>query len=481
MESFNPDNTILIVDPDQVSRDLYKLLLKKYYQIFVASSPSEAIEILKTNDIKVVLADQLLSEIPVLEFFNQISTLYSRSERILIATTLDNQLISNAVQIGKVFNYILKPFETYNLKCLIDNAIEKHNLQKQNDILILSLKQGNKELEYLFNKLKGEEEKFREIFNSSQDPIVIIRKNGVIIEANSNAQKTFDFKMNDFGKINILALIHHEYYKKTYRFLTLLQLTEQPLFETRMLTTGDEWKSFEINGDSIRFQNDTALLLIMRDTTERRETEKKILQAVIQTEESERRKFAQELHDGIGPLLSTAKLYLQWLRKPDSKIDIESALNKIEETLEETIGSVREVSNNLSPNALVNLGLEAAIKSILDRIKVSDINCKLSVELDTRLHINLESTIYRILGECINNTLKHAQAQNLSIDITQTAKSIDVRYQDDGNGFDVEKTLAAARGNGLANMQNRVISLGGSFLINSEPNEGTVIICNFLL
>jgi signal transduction histidine kinase len=237
-----------------------------------------------------------------------------------------------------------------------------------------------------------------------------------------------------------------------------------------------------MNGHAIHFQGTDALLLIMRDLTERKETEKKVLQAIIQTEESERRRFAQELHDGIGPLLSTAKLYLQWILKPNAKIDTEVALHKIEETLEETIASVREVSNNLSPNTLVNFGLEAAIKTILERINdISDISCKLNVDIDQRLPFDLEATIFRIVGESINNSIKHARAKNINIQINKTESVVYVNYQDDGVGFDVESVMKASKGNGLSNMKSRVVSMGGEIELVSHIDFGTKISFKFFL
>lgn len=482
MESLKSENKILFVDPEKENLELYRLLFKKYYTIFLAESAIDAYRVLRENDIKVVVAEQYQKEKSGTLFFKDIAELFPRAERILLTGTIDNQVIIDAINIGSIFHYVSRPFQSDNFKSIIDKAIEKHNLQKQNDILIMGLKQSNKELEYLLIRLKVEEEKFRDIFNSTQDPIVIVKKSGEIVEANILAQKTFGIKSEDMGYVSFTGLIHPDFNKKTLRFLMMLQLSESALFESLMRISDGNYKSFEMNGHAIHFQGMDALLLIMRDLTERKETEKKVLQAIIQTEESERRRFAQELHDGIGPLLSTAKLYLQWILKPNAKIDTEVALRKIEETLEETIASVREVSNNLSPNTLVNFGLEAAIKTILERINdISDISCKLIVDIDQRLPFDLEATIFRIIGESINNSIKHSRAKNINIQVCKSQGMVYVNYQDDGVGFDVEGVMKLSKGNGLSNMKSRVVSMGGEIELISHVNFGTKINCKFFL
>ncbi|MBN2166368.1 MAG: PAS domain S-box protein [Marinilabiliaceae bacterium] len=480
MNTITSENKILIVDPESENLELFKLLLKDQFLVYLAQTPGEAFKILEKEDIKVIIADQLQMDMSATEFFRLSAERFPRAERILITGTIDNEVILDAIEVGKVFHYVLKPFRSKNLQGIIDKAIEKHNLQKQNDVLILGLKQSNKELEYILSKLKDEEEKFRDIFNATNDPIIIIDKQGLVIELNSNAKDNFG--INNSDECNLIDFVHPDYHQRTKRFLMMLQLSEKSLFETLMKNADNQWKSYEINGHEISFLGNNASLLILRDTTERKETEKKVLQAIIQTEESERRRFAQELHDGIGPLLSTAKLYLQWILKPNAKIDFTTALHKIEETLEETIMSVREVSNKLSPNTLVNFGLEAAINSILERISAaSELNCKLYCDIPKRLEFDMEATIFRIIGESINNTIKHAQAKNINIQIIRGEKSVDILYQDDGKGFDVETVLNGSGGNGLANMSSRVVSMDGTIEFKSEIGKGTTIKCKFFL
>lgn len=482
MSENHSEDIVLIVDPEQDSLDLFRLLFKKNYTILTAETPSEAFTLLKQHDIKVMVVEQMQREQPGIVFLRDASMLYPRTERILVTGTPDNHTLMDAFNIGGVFHYVLKPFQSGNLKGIIDKAIDKHNLRRQNDLLISDLQKKNRELGRLLNRLKVEEEKFRDIFNSSRDPIIILDMGGIIAEANEHACTSFGFSRDDLGLINFLGIIHSDYAKTTQQFFTSLTLSDASLFETIVRTSDAQWKTFEINGHSIQFQGTNALLLLLRDTTERKETEKKILQTIIQTEESERRHFAQELHDGIGPLLSTAKLYLQWMNKPNSKVDKHAAIDKIEQTLDETIQSVRQISNRLSPTTLVNFGLEAAIKSIFDRVNdISELKCNLKCNIDQRLPFDLEATIFRIVGESVNNTIKHAQASEVDVYVVRENNKVTMSYRDDGVGFDVDALLQQPRGNGLSNMKSRVVSMGGNIEIESGTGIGTYIGCKFVL
>lgn len=482
MTDSHPEDIVLIVDPEQDSLDLFRLLFKKNYSILTAETPSEAFALLKAHDVKVMVVEQMQREQPGIVFLRDASMLYPRTERILVTGTPDNHTLMDAFNIGGVFHYVLKPFQAGNLKGIIDKAIDKHNLRKQNDFLISDLQKKNRELGRLLNRLKVEEEKFRDIFNSSRDPIIILDQGGIIAEANEHACSSFGFTRDDLGLINFLGIIHNDHVKATQHFFSGLSLSVTSLFETIVRTSDAQWKTFEINGHTIHFQGTNALLLLLRDTTERKETEKKILQTIIQTEESERRHFAQELHDGIGPLLSTVKLYLQWMNKPNSKVDKHAAIDKIEQTLDETIQSVRQISNRLSPTTLVNFGLEAAIKSIFDRVNdISELKCNLRCNIDHRLPFDLEATIFRIVGESVNNTIKHAQASEVDVYVVRENNKVTMSYRDDGVGFDVEALMQQPRGNGLSNMKSRVVSMGGNIEIESGTGIGTYIGCKFVL
>lgn len=202
--------------------------------------------------------------------------------------------------------------------------------------------------------------------------------------------------------------------------------------------------------------------------------ERQILNSVIETEERERMNFSQELHDGLGPLLSAAKMYVQLLGKPKTKLIRDDIMKDIEKLLEESSKTVREISFKLSPHILQNYGLPEALKAFAEKIKeTSPIAYKIEYGEMKRFNDKMEIIVYRIICECITNTIKHAQADRIYIKMDLTSNSLAVDYHDNGKGFDVDNV--SLTGIGLLNIKSRIKSLNGSMSIISLPEDGTTI------
>ena len=212
---------------------------------------------------------------------------------------------------------------------------------------------------------------------------------------------------------------------------------------------------------------------VVRDITENKQVQKNIVKAIILTEEKERTHFSKELHDGLGPLLSTIKLYLQWSERSKSEQSREEIVRKAEEVIEDALQAVKEISNKLSPHLLINYGLVSAIQSFLNKLEeTSPIHIEFNSNINRRLGDEIEAAIYRAVTECVNNTIKHSEAQNATIGLRDNGEQIKVSYKDDGVGFDLEKVLAIKKGLGLFNLQNRIQNIGGKINMYSEPGKG---------
>ncbi len=199
-------------------------------------------------------------------------------------------------------------------------------------------------------------------------------------------------------------------------------------------------------------------------------------------EERERKSFAQELHDGLGPLLSAAKMYLQWITQTEDKQDIPNLLNKTQVLLDEAHKTSREISHNLSPHILQNFGFVAALRNFIEHTKLSKTLAVKFNEDDEilknyfkKLGIQKETILYRVLTESINNTLKHAQASEIGISIQLKKNILEIIYNDNGIGFDTNQTLISTTGLGLFNMKYRIEAINGIFTLSSKPGEGTKI------
>ncbi len=205
----------------------------------------------------------------------------------------------------------------------------------------------------------------------------------------------------------------------------------------------------------------------------RRETEKRVLAAVIKTEEQERQRFAKELHDGLGPLLSVIKMLVSGLDGNNSmEVNDKIKLN-LRQAVDEAICGVRDISANISPHILNNFGLKDAVEAFIKRLRQTEnfkvcFTTNLSAE---RFSYNVEVVVYRVICELINNTLRHANATKVTIDLQLEEGVLYLEYSDNGIGFDVS-ALTGHEGMGLNNMRYRLQSGNGDIEIVSEHGKG---------
>lgn len=211
---------------------------------------------------------------------------------------------------------------------------------------------------------------------------------------------------------------------------------------------------------------------INRLTHQRKLTNKRILTAVLRTEEKTRAEFSRELHDGLGPLLSSVKISMSVLAKGEHTPEEREILSSTTAVVDEAIRSLREISNNLSPQVLNDFGLKRGISNFIGK---STVLKKFDVDFSTNLHAerfdsNVEVIIYRVVCELINNSLKHAGCKHIKFSLDYGDNCLTLRYSDDGRGFNPDAVMDC--GMGLSNISSRVHSLGGEVSITSRPGEG---------
>lgn len=203
------------------------------------------------------------------------------------------------------------------------------------------------------------------------------------------------------------------------------------------------------------------------------------IDAMIEGQEKERQRIANDLHDNLGSLLATLKLHFQNLKIKKDRIQSEQdlLLQKTDELIEEAYQKVRSIAH--AKNAGVNAqdGLLPAVRNFAS--KVSIIN-KLVIEveehgMDNRLENTLEITIFRIIQELITNVIKHAQATEAIIHLTHYEDSINLMVEDNGIGFDISQ-IKPGETMGLYSIQKRIENLGGQVTIDSIAQKGTAVI-----
>ena len=227
----------------------------------------------------------------------------------------------------------------------------------------------------------------------------------------------------------------------------------------------------------VPFMNDKGkpyqYLAIRYEITERKRVEQelqKMMTTIINVQEEERKRLSRNLHDGIGQNLYS---HLITINRLLSEMD-HPLLEQMQKEATQLIEEIRDISWELRPSVLDDLGLVPAIRSFLSRFSESyHIDVFLECVLNRRLDISIELTIYRIIQEALTNIRKYAEVSKATVTIREMDQIVRVMIEDKGKGFELD---SQSRGVGLFSMDERTRAVGGELTINSLPGKGTRII-----
>ncbi|CAN5596242.1 hypothetical protein BH09BAC4_BH09BAC4_02120 [soil metagenome] len=202
-----------------------------------------------------------------------------------------------------------------------------------------------------------------------------------------------------------------------------------------------------------------------------RQLELKSLRAMIEGQEGERSRIARDLHDGLGIQLSRIKLFVE-AHQDELPLSVKDPLNQF---LDEACSETRLISNDLRPYALSTFGLIPALEDLVQKLNLVN---KTKLVLDhygenPTLGDEAAVMIYRVVQELLNNALKHAHAQTVTVQLMVNDETTLISVDDDGQGADFDNLLA--KGNGIGNIKSRIAYLGGQVIWQSEPGKGTSV------
>ena len=221
-----------------------------------------------------------------------------------------------------------------------------------------------------------------------------------------------------------------------------------------------------------------SLILIVRLMNSLIRTNRELLRNTMKVEQSERKRIAMDLHDGLGAMLSSVGLYSKILEKEfKGNKQASSNLNQITQLSNQALQTVSEVINNLNPSILKRHNIVESLDRFCSRInKVGNLKLQFNAdEFFGKMDKSREVILYRICSELINNTIKHANATKASIVLSRTTKVM-LKYQDNGIGFNRDELLVSdINGMGLTNIIDRVESIGGQCLIDTSKGNGFAI------
>lgn len=201
---------------------------------------------------------------------------------------------------------------------------------------------------------------------------------------------------------------------------------------------------------------------------------------LIEAQESERRRIARELHDRIGQALTAVKINLQTIQRLPDSASSAAYLEESIETVERALQQVRNLSLDLRPSLLDDLGLVAALRWYVDRqAQRAGFSALFTADpFDARLPTEVETTCFRVAQEALTNIVRHSRARRVEVQLRHSETELQLLIHDDGAGFDVQAALdSSMRGAslGLLGMRERVHLVGGKIEIESSPAAGTEI------
>lgn len=476
----DPEKKVLIVEYDQ-GNELAAVKKTKDvtfpFEVVMASTISEALIRLRESIFQAVVSDFYLKDGVGTDLIRTLAG----TPLIILAAEGSEETALEALDAG-ANDYLIKDNLHNYLKLLpititkaIEQRIQQYELERYRTQLENIVEERTNELIDMYGKLQESETNFKNIFNSTSDGMIITDYDFNFLEANNAVLKQFGIT-KDFlsGHVLIDNLMPAFRIHIEERKIKLLNGTPVGNFEVEIKSpVNDKIVPYEINSVPIVFNRKNAILTLMRNITERKFIARKLFETIIQTEEEERSRIARDLHDEIGPLISALKIYTTSFVESKSldkknKLAVEMGI-----IIRDVIESVKNISNDMSPHVLVNFGLSAAIQNFIDLFS-KNTRIELSSNLKaTRFSSIVESVIYRIFKELINNTVKHASASGIFINLDYADSALVCNYRDNGSGFDwLQLVNSQSKGMGISNIITRIQSLGGEYEIQTEQGHG---------
>ncbi|MCD4692604.1 MAG: PAS domain S-box protein [Calditrichales bacterium] len=317
------------------------------------------------------------------------------------------------------------------------------------------------------------------MFDYSSDLIFLSDLKSDFIEVNKVACDLLEYNKEELMQMNfrdIKTPKHREFVSKNIK--NIIEKRKYT-YETEHVTKSGKIVPIEMSSRIVDYEDEQVIISVGRNITDRKTFERKLLSTIIATEEKERKRFSADLHDGLSPILSTIKLYSDLLKKDEfNNTSKEEIIHNIEELTDLAISSAKEIARNITPDILHDFGLAMAVNEFCRYI-----NDTKSISIDVKTNeykINersvVETVLYQTIKELINNTLKHSEADNISIELKNTVNQIILYFKDNGIGFNFKEKLENSTGLGLNNIVNKIKTIKGTCDFYSKDKGGMVLL-----
>ena len=330
-------------------------------------------------------------------------------------------------------------------------------------------------------KLRSSEIRFRSLIEMGTDIIVVLNNEGRIAYTSPSIEHYFGIAdVESFGQ-NAFEYIHPEDLPRLAEtFMEVLSSPGRPIF-VQSRAHSKEGKPICVEGtvtNLLGIEGINGIVCNFKDVTERKEMEKKILQASIDAQEQEREEIGRELHDNVNQILTTARLYLDCIHETTS--DQGAIIRRSSEIITTAIEEIRKLSRNMTHSFDREIGLKLSIEDLLAGIRLLPEGIRVSFDFslpgEPLLDDKLKTTIFRIVQEQLNNVLKHAAASAIHVSVREEGALLLLRITDNGQGFDTRKKRD---GIGINNITSRAGLFNGAVAIDSSPGKGCSLSVTF--
>jgi signal transduction histidine kinase len=345
------------------------------------------------------------------------------------------------------------------------------------------LKKYEKQLEELQlqkEEILQQESNFKEIFNSGANGIIIADMNGNILELNEIEFTRLNFRKDPAVTKTVMSAYFGGAKDVWNSMVNQLKTMKIHTLEIEYEISIKKTVPLEIRARLFSYKKQECVLLYITDISESRQNKQLILKAIYDTEEKEKKRFAQDLHDGLGGVLAAISLYMSTIEKTEIAVEqkVESIV-KVKELLGQASETVRDISRNFVPAFLENEGLVPALNDLIEKVEfVSPFKINFdSQKNEYALSKDHELTVYRVLSELFTNSLKHGKSSKVELRIFDTGLKIFIMYSDYGVGFNYNEVVKNKKaGMGLSNIASRLQSIDAKFAINAIPDSGMDVV-----
>lgn len=332
---------------------------------------------------------------------------------------------------------------------------------------------------------------YKNLFYKSPLPICVCEAGTFqFVEVNEATVQLYGYTRKEFMKMTAFDIMSPEEKQELQQSLPTANHGNRPSILRKHVKKNNETIFVEVWTHAINYKGNNAWLVLTNDITEKIQLQNQLVEekirrqqeiakAAIDAQENERETLGRELHDNISQVLTTARLYLNCARETPAMQ--ENMIKRSIETISSAIEEIRRLSGSMIETFHKEVGLELSVNDLIEKIRLAqkcNITLQFSVPDEQQLDDKLKMTVFRIVQEQLNNTLKHAEASEVQVAIIQKKRLLQVTIADDGKGFD---TTRKRNGIGITNIISRTELFNGRVKIDSSPGNGCSMQVSFTI